>query len=571
MHQARLAARRHDRELRAASFLPARSAVDCLLSRWTVSTSTDNEITQVNAVPLDDSPLAEADMAAPKTIGDLQLGERLALGFSGETYAAQNTVVARPCAIKLLHRDLDASPAALGRLSHQARQADLLQVESIVPYFGSGTGPDGRRFTIHGWAPGHSLREILAQHGALSRRVYMPIVDRLCRALAAAHSAGMVHGAIHAGNVMVEFSRERPPAVHLLDFGVHAIHPPVGEAPPAGLERKAEMAAFVSPEEAKGKAPDPRSDVYALSVLFYQMVTGKLPLLGSSYEETLEKQINETPPHPSEIASLPDDIAALVMQGLEKDPRKRTPSVEALLSGLDPVAAATGRHEALSRVATRERGLRLDTSEVPPVGKASISAPTLRPAGGKRRLWIFVGLGTALLLFGGVLTWSLLGSDDKGLGVRKKRGKPRVYRRQPRPIKRPRRARKSAPSQKKAARAGRAHPLGKAGPAKEHKVDRRRPLKGRQLRPDTVRRSLRRPNRLARQIRAFKGTGTLRVLTANPRARILLDGKFVGQGKLRTLRRIPPGKHRLELEIDGRRGAPREVEVKPGEVLDVTL
>ncbi|MBW2733536.1 MAG: serine/threonine protein kinase [Deltaproteobacteria bacterium] len=543
-----------------------------------MSTSIDNDNTQVTTLPPPEAA------AFPAAIGDLQLGERLAVGFSGETYAAKNALVGRQCVIKLLHRGLGTSPAALGRLSHQARQADLLHLEGVVPYFGSGTGPDGRRFTIHGWATGHSLREILAERGALSRRVYGPIIDRLCRTLGPLHAVGMVHGALHAGNVMVEFSQERPPAVRLLDVGVKALHQPVGEAAPAGIQRPPEMAAFISPEEAKGKEPDPRSDVYALSVLFYQMVTGRLPLLGESYEATLEKQINETPAPPSKFASLPDAIDTLVMHGLEKDPRKRIPSVEALLAGLDPLAATTGRHEALSRVATRD-GERFDTSEVVPITPLGSSLQNTVPyrGGSKRRLWMFLGLGTAVVIFMGALVWTLLSAGDPQKTVRKAQNtKARVKHR---PKTTPRQQRKPKASPAPAAQP----PLAPKGRGLKGRGLKGRGLKGRGLKsrrptkrqsaplPGRTRSSIigrqgARPNKLLmRHLHKLKDTATLRVITTNPQARILLDGKFVGQGKLRTLRRIPAGKHRLELEVDGRRGPPREVELKAGQSLDVTL
>ncbi|MBK6846810.1 MAG: serine/threonine protein kinase [Proteobacteria bacterium] len=278
------------------------------------------------------------------SLGDVRLGPLIGAGISSEVFAGENVTANKPCAVKIFRRELAITPVTRGRFQHAVARAARLEHPAVGEVFRCGYTPEGLLYTTSALCPGYSLRELLRQHLALARRICLPLLRQLGHALGAAHAQQLPHLRLHPGNVMVRLVGDEVGDVKLLDFGVCQLHPPLNE-PPTALRLSAEDGLWVSPEQAKGEVGDLRSDVYALSVLLYTLVAGQAPFRAETYAGMLERQLGEPPPPPSRSAQLAPELEATILRGLEKDPRRRVPSVEALLSAIDPLTTSTGRHQ----------------------------------------------------------------------------------------------------------------------------------------------------------------------------------------------------------------------------------
>ncbi|MBK8482534.1 MAG: serine/threonine protein kinase [Proteobacteria bacterium] len=277
-------------------------------------------------------------------LGDVRLGPLIGAGISSEVFAGENVTANKPCAVKVFRGELAVSAVTRGRFQHALARAARLEHPALAEVFRCGHTPEGLLYTTAMLCPGYSLRQLLRQHLALARRIALPLMRQLGNALGAAHAQDLPHLRLHPGNVMVRLVGDEVGDVKLLDFGVCQLHPPLNE-PPAALRLSAEDGLWVAPEQAKGEVGDQRSDVYALSVLLYTLVTGQAPFAAETYAMMLERQLGEAPAAPSRWAQLAPELEATILRGLEKDPRRRVPSVEALLSAIDPLTTSTGRHQ----------------------------------------------------------------------------------------------------------------------------------------------------------------------------------------------------------------------------------
>ena len=309
----------------------------------------DEELTDVKTTP----------RSRPDVLGDIRIGERLAAGASSEMFHGMNLLARKRCVVKIFRPELDTGPVNWGRYGHAVRSATALQARTIADIYGFGQTPDGRRYAICEWVTGDSLEALLAQHGALSRRSFQPIVSEIAKALSAAHKANIPHLRLHAGNVMVQWTEGgRIPEIRILDFGSAFLQSDLTDGANQPLPRTPAQALHISPEQAKGQPGDNRSDVYALAILLYRMATGRSPFQADTFEAMLEAQASVPPSAPSQLANITSDLEETLMRALDKDPKRRTPSVEALASELDPAWAMTAQHQ--RRVTS--------SSELPPVG-----------------------------------------------------------------------------------------------------------------------------------------------------------------------------------------------------------
>lgn len=356
----------------------------------------------------------------------------------------------------------------------------------------------------------------------------MPVMRALCLGLANAHAHGIAHLHLHGGQALVSW-RGGEPEVKLCDFGAHHLLPDLKEEESVWAASP-ESALTISPEQARGGVGDVRSDVYALSVMLYEMVTGKVPFFGASFAATLEQHVSESPVPPSQLVSLSPELESTILRGLEKDPRKRIPSVEALLAALDPAAVtgqhgligASGRYPALSPSASREIELSSGTAaqaspSIPPPIPGAAPRPASAVGKPKTRTWLLLLLGIAVLAFAGVIAWVLLSGEKPARRTTARRTLP---------------ARESSPV------------VGFAG--------------GSRAAPE-------RPGNLAgRGLARPEGFGSVEVLTTDSKAQVFIDGKFRGQGPKLNVS-LPSGPHRAYIVSGQRRGAERDFNLRPDE------
>jgi tetratricopeptide (TPR) repeat protein/predicted Ser/Thr protein kinase len=257
---------------------------------------------------------------------------KLGSGGMGTVYAAEHVALEKKVAIKVLRADLGNRPNAVDRLRDEARAASRIGSPFICDVTDFGQIPDGRVFFVMEYLDGPPLGKVLRGGKALAPARALPILRQIAKGLQAAHETGIVHLDMKPDNVILLERGRRQDQVKLVDFGVARW---LGASRPD--TQVAGTPEYVAPERFLGAAYDHRADIYALGVLAYETLTGQVPFRGTSYLGTLTKHVEEAPPPLQPTVgnqAIPEPLAAVVMQMLEKEPAARPASmavVEAML------------------------------------------------------------------------------------------------------------------------------------------------------------------------------------------------------------------------------------------------
>jgi Tol biopolymer transport system component/predicted Ser/Thr protein kinase len=265
-------------------------------------------------------------------IGPYVVDAPLGSGGMGEVYRARDTRLGRAVAVKLLPAGLVADPAALGRFEQEARAASALSHPNVVTLYDVGS-VDGRPWLTMELVEGQSLRDLL-RDGALPVRQALDLGAQIADGLAAAHARGIVHRDLKPENVVVgEDGRPR-----ILDFGLaKLVSTPTdvtatvaggrGLLPTAALHTEPGLvvgtAPYLSPEQARGQAADPRSDQFAFGAILYELLTGRRAFERETPVDTLAAVIAEEPPPLPAGAAIPLPLLWAIRRCLAKDPRDR--------------------------------------------------------------------------------------------------------------------------------------------------------------------------------------------------------------------------------------------------------
>jgi serine/threonine protein kinase len=248
-------------------------------------------------------------------LGDrYRIDERIGAGGMGLVYRATHVLIGRKLAVKLLRRRYAAQPDVAERFVQEARVASSVKHPNVVDIIDYGTTPLGSPYYVMEYLAGHSLAREIIEHGPLEPRRALSIAIQIARGLAAAHQAGIIHRDLKPDNVsVVPADVGAPEQVKILDFGIARV---------AGRKTRLTAAGavvgtpeYMSPEQARGDDLDVRSDIYALGIVLFELLTGRVPLSGDSMVGTLTKQVFELPPPIREIdpryAGYPSIEAAL--------------------------------------------------------------------------------------------------------------------------------------------------------------------------------------------------------------------------------------------------------------------
>ncbi|MEU6020091.1 protein kinase [Micromonospora sp. NPDC047134] len=245
--------------------------------------------------------------------------ERIGLGGMSEVWRAEDEVLGRPVAVKVLAAGFAADPDLRAAIRREARAAARLAHPHVTQVYDYGEAAlDGRvvPYLVMQLVEGRNLADRLAE-GPLAWPAALRMAAQVAAALAAAHRIGVVHRDIKPANVMLTDTGAK-----VLDFGIAALAGPPSAAGTVG-EPMMGTPAYTAPERLRAAAPDPASDVYALGVLLYRALTGAVPLPVSSWEDALVVHANRRPVPPLRVAGLPADSAALVLACLDPEPGRR--------------------------------------------------------------------------------------------------------------------------------------------------------------------------------------------------------------------------------------------------------
>ncbi len=274
-------------------------------------------------------------------IGEYTVMEILARGGGGAVYGARHRPSGRLAAVKVLHESLTVLPKMVERFEREVLALNLLRHPGIVEVWEVGRLADNRPFFAMERLSGRTVSKLLEQSGRLLPAEALEIFEPVCEALAAAHSAGIVHRDIKPSNIMVMDTG--PGVIKLLDFGVAKLSGP--SFGPSMLTSEGQMLGTpgsMAPEQILGRNVDARTDIYALGVLLYRMLTGRPPFSAHSMLAQVRQHLEEPAPRPSLRAPAAASLDAIVLRCMEKDPAMRYGSIDELLSALHAAANGPG-------------------------------------------------------------------------------------------------------------------------------------------------------------------------------------------------------------------------------------
>ena len=225
----------------------------------------------------------------------------------------------------MLRRQLAASPQMVARFVQEARAVNMIKHPNIVDIFEFDELPDGRPFYVMELLEGIDLRSILNERGRFPPGEVLEILEPVCSALQAAHDLGIVHRDLKASNIFIgNVGGKR--VVKLLDFGIAKLmHPDAGEGGLTVVGTRLGTSYTMAPEQIRGDGVDARTDIYALGVVLYHLLTGQYPFRAETMTDIERQHLEAPPPRPSQVAPVPPALDAVVLRCMEKTAERRFP------------------------------------------------------------------------------------------------------------------------------------------------------------------------------------------------------------------------------------------------------
>ena len=281
---------------------------------------------------------------SPGTIllGKYRIDALIGTGGMGNVVRASHLYLHQSVAIKILLPQMSESASTVQRFLREAQATVKLKSEHSARVIDVGTTPDGEPFMVMEFLDGNDLHQILRHHGAQPPSIVVDLMLQACEGIAEAHALGIIHRDIKPSNFFVTRRPDGSMLLKILDFGISKT--PVGYDELTHTQTILGTPAYMAPEQMKsGRAADPRSDVWSIGVVMYQLITGRTPFAGESYAELVLK-VGLEPPEPIAIP-LPPGLPEVILRCLEKDPNLRHQNVGELARliapfATDPIAAA---------------------------------------------------------------------------------------------------------------------------------------------------------------------------------------------------------------------------------------
>lgn len=279
-------------------------------------------------------------------VGRYRLDRPIGRGGMGRVYRATQLPLRRPVAVKILNREYQRKdPQFVRRFFLEAATAARLTHPNTITVFDYGEAETGELFIAMEYLRGRPLSRVLAAEGPFDTVRTLHVAAQICRALRAAHGKGIIHRDLKPGNIMLMDDGDDADLVKVLDFGlvklfnspdVEADADPMASEPiDEDLTRAGTFLGspkYMSPEQIQGAALDPRTDIYSLGVLMYQMATGQTPFAGRTSVEIIYKHVNDPPPPlTAHGVDVPPELQAIILRCLAKHRDDRYASMRALL------------------------------------------------------------------------------------------------------------------------------------------------------------------------------------------------------------------------------------------------
>jgi serine/threonine-protein kinase len=290
--------------------------------------------------------------------GRYRVERRLGRGGMADVWCAEDSQLGRRVALKLLSPRYAADPGFRERFRREASAAAAMQHPNIVSIYDRGDW-DATSYIAMELVDGRTLKELIQQRGPLPPAIAVELAIEVLKALRYAHRRGIVHRDIKPQNVLLDEEGQAKVA----DFGI-------ARAETSQMTETGTIVGtvqYISPEQAQGRPVSPRSDLYSVGVVLYELLTGRVPFDGEAPVSIALKQVSEPPIPPSQLRpGIPPALEAVVMRALEKDPARRFASADEFIAALErsrraptrPVVGEPTPGEPWEPVPVEERGSR---------------------------------------------------------------------------------------------------------------------------------------------------------------------------------------------------------------------
>jgi len=339
-----------------------------------------------------------------RVIGSYRVIAKVGEGGMGTVYRAVDTMVEREVALKSLRPELVSQPGIVERFRSEAVLLARLNHPAIAQLYTFIKEGDVF-YMVMEYVAGYTLQDVIQRFGSIPLTRALTYTSQILQGVGHAHALGILHRDLKPGNIMLTPAEK----VKIMDFGIARA---LGTA---GMTRDGRVIGtleYLAPERIRGKQDDPRSDLYSVGVVLYQMLTGRVPFSADSDYDLLTAQVEKQPPRPHDIGvDLPEDIEGLLMTALQKDPEKRFPDAAAFEAAV-MAATAFSRGAALkskdSRVAATGADVgvldpaptRAATSAAPVAAGGNVPREKTSPA--RNKLVAAVAIAAGVLLLAGV-------------------------------------------------------------------------------------------------------------------------------------------------------------------------
>lgn len=251
-----------------------------------------------------------------KTLQNYQITSLLGEGGMGKVYLATDTLLGRQVAIKNLTANLTSQPLFLERFKNEAKTLARLAHPNIALLYNYLQDND-EYYMVMEYVKGQNLEELLRKKGTIPYQIVVPVICAALEGLDHAHRKGILHRDIKPANLMLTEDHQ----IKLMDFGIAKVS---DAAKLTQVSRVIGTIEFLAPELIEGKDPSQASDIYAVGVTMYELLTGKLPFAGKSDYMLMQDIVKEKPPVMQQLNSaIPKKLSEIVLKSLEKKPEKR--------------------------------------------------------------------------------------------------------------------------------------------------------------------------------------------------------------------------------------------------------
>ena len=314
----------------------------------------------------------QADPLIGQTVGNYLVTQKLGEGGMGSVYLAEHPSISKKVALKVLHAEFASNPEVAERFFTEAKAVNAINHPNIVDIVDYGViqqagGRDRMVYFIMEYLSGTTLSQVIRAEAPMQPERALMIALQVADALASSHKAGIVHRDLKPDNIILIRRGREQDFVKLLDFGIAKL---TGSDGLSSHRTRTGLVlgtpAYMSPEQCEGKPNvDHRTDVYALGIVLYEMLVGRVPFVGEGYGDILVQHLTQRPIEPSRYRMMSPHVEQVVLKALEKRPDMRYPTMDEFMRAMSDPVGFVEAHGGLAGFLQRQ--LMPSTAPIPPI------------------------------------------------------------------------------------------------------------------------------------------------------------------------------------------------------------